>query len=128
TDEGRKRLVELSAKRSGSGAPPVAAMKAALGPQQIRLTGVPTDSHFARVLVASDFHMKRLGMNLDRSPVKALPSFLDMLKRDNRSAHPTPRWWMAWDYEPLGGSAGGLAFELRGRGVEGRAGADIVDG
>src|SRR3954468_13985852 len=39
TAEGRKRLEELSAKRRGSGAPPMAAMKAALGPQRITLTG-----------------------------------------------------------------------------------------
>jgi len=128
TAEGRKRLEEFSAKRGGSGAPSLNAMKAALGPQQITLTGVPTDSHFARVLVSSDFHMKRLGMNLDPSPVKALPSFIHMLQRDNTSLeHPTPRWWMACDYEPLGRSEDGLAFELRGRGVKCLAEDEIVD-
>ena len=128
TPEGRQRLEALSAKRSGSGAPPLAAMKKALGPQQITLTGVPTESHLARVLVSSDFHMKRLGMNLDPSPVKGLPSFIDMLKRDNSShEHPTPRWWMACDYEPLGRSEDGLAFELRGRGVKCLAEDEVVD-
>src|SRR4029453_19321280 len=29
-----------------------------------------------------------------------------------------PRWWLACDYEPLGRSEDGLAFELRGRGVK----------
>jgi len=128
TPEGRKRLEELAPRRSGSTAAQFAAMKHALGPQQITLTGVPTDSHFARVLVASDYHMKRLGMNLDPSPVKTLPSFLEMLKRDNNLLeHPTPRWWMACDYEPLGRSADGLAFELRGRGVKCLAEDEIVD-
>src|SRR5207244_7852927 len=119
TPEGRQRLETLSAKRTGSGAPSMVAMRKALGPQQITLTGVPKDSHLARILVSSDYHMKRLGMNLDNSPVKGLPSFIDMLKRDNSShEHPTPRWWMACDYEPLGRSEDGLAFELRGRGVK----------
>jgi len=128
TAEGRQRLEALSAKRSGSGAPPLAAMKKALGPQQITLTGVPTDSHFARVLVSSDFHMKRLGMHLEPSPIKALPSFIEMLKHDNTSReHPTPRWWMACDYEPLGRSDDGLAFELRGRGVKCLAEDEVVD-
>jgi uncharacterized protein DUF1598 len=128
TAEGRQRLEALSAKRAGSGAPPMAAMKKALGPQQITLTGVPTDSHMARVLVSSDFHMKRLGMNLDPSPVKGLPSFIEMLKRDNNvQDHPTPRWWMACDYEPLGRSEDGLAFELRGRGVKCLAEDEVVD-
>jgi len=128
TPEGRQRLEELSARRAGSGAPPLAAMRKALGPQQITLTGVPADSHFARILVSSDYHMKRLGMNLDPSPVKGLPSFIDMLKRDNTSqAHPTPRWWMECDYEPLGRSEDGLAFELRGRGVKCLAEDEVVD-
>lgn len=128
TAEGRQRLEALSAKRSGSGAPPLAAMKKALGPQQITLTGVPTDSHFARVLVSSDFHMKRLGMHLEPSPIKALPSFIEMLKHDNTSReHPTPRWWMACDYEPLGRSDDGLAFELRGRGVKCLAEDEVAD-
>jgi hypothetical protein len=102
-------------------------MKRALGPQQITLTGVPTDSHLARILVSSDYHMKRIGMNLEPSPVKALPSFIDMLKRDNSGDHPTPRWWLECDYEPLGRSDDGLAFELRGRGVKCMAEDEIVD-
>ena len=37
-------------------------VKNALGLQQITLTGVPQDSHFASVLVASDYRMKRFAM------------------------------------------------------------------
>src|SRR5262245_63379055 len=105
----------------------MAAMRKALGPQQITLTGVPTDSHFARVLVSSDFHMKRLGMNLEQSPVRALPSFIDMLKHDTSGDHPTPRWWLECDYEALGRSEDGLASELRGRGVKCMAADESID-
>ena len=128
TAEGRQRLEAVSAKRSGSGAPSLTVLKKALGPQQITLTGVPTTSHMARILVSSDYHMKRLGMDLDQSPVKGLPSFLDMLKHDSSGDHPTPRWWLECDYEPLGRSEDGLAFELRGRGVKCMAEDEIVDG
>jgi Protein of unknown function (DUF1598) len=127
TTEGLQRLDALSANRRGSGAPPLAAMKRALGPQQITLTGIPTDSHLARILVSSDFHMKRIGMNLEPSPIKALPSFIEMLKHDTSTESPTPRWWLACDYEPLGRSEDGLAFELRGRGVKCMAEDEIVD-
>jgi len=127
TPEGRQRLETLSANRRGSGAPSMVAMRKALGPQQITLTGVPTDSHLARILVSSDYHMKRLGMNLDPSPVKGLPSFIDMLKRDASGDYPTPRWWLECDYEPLGRSEDGLAFELRGRGVKCMAEDEIID-
>jgi hypothetical protein len=127
TPEGRQRLENLSANHRGSGAPSMVAMRKALGPQQITLTGIPTDSHLARILVSSDYHMKRLGMNLDNSPVKGLPSFLDMLKRDSSGDYPTPRWWLECDYEPLGRSEDGLGFEIRGRGVKCMAEDEIID-
>jgi hypothetical protein len=127
TPEGRHRLETLSANHRGSGAPSMVAMRKALGPQQITLTGVPTDSHLARILVSSDYHMKRLGMNLDNSPVKGLPSFIDMLKRDSSGDYPTPRWWLECDYEPLGRSEDGLGFEIRGRGVKCMAEDEIID-
>lgn len=41
-----------------------------LGPQTISFHGVPPDSRFAHVLLGADYRMKRLGMNLDPSPVK----------------------------------------------------------
>jgi hypothetical protein len=126
TPEGRQRLDALVASRAGSGAPPLARMKHALGAQQITLTGVPVDSHFARILVSSDFHMKRLGMNLEPSQVKGLPSYLEMLKNASDEA-PTPRWWLACNYEPVGRSEDGLAFELRGKGVKCLAEDEIVE-
>ena len=51
-----------------------------LGPQTITITGVPATSHFARVLVAADYRMKRLGMKLDPPPIPGLPSYVDMIR------------------------------------------------
>ncbi|HEY5314975.1 MAG TPA: DUF1598 domain-containing protein, partial [Pirellulales bacterium] len=45
-----------------------------LGQQVVSITGVPPTSHFARILVAADYRMKRLGMGFDQSPVNGLPS------------------------------------------------------
>ncbi len=42
-----------------------AAIEQALGRQQISFTGVPASSHFAGVLVAADYRMKRLAMNFE---------------------------------------------------------------
>ncbi len=93
-------------------------MEQALGPQQITVSGVPETSHFARVLVAADFRMKRIAMQLDESPLADLPSFLEMLSETRvRLTNMMPRWWLACDYEPLAKSADGLAWELRGQGV-----------
>lgn len=96
------------------------AMKEAFGAQQVSVTGVPPTSHFARVLVAADYRMKRIAMHLDESPVKKLPSYLELLKNGGaRSAtNVNPRWWLACNYEPLAATEDGLAWEIRGPGVK----------
>ena len=50
-----------------------------LGLQKISVTGVPGDSHFARVIVAADYRMKRLAMDFEAAPIAGLPSFLKMM-------------------------------------------------
>ncbi len=87
-----------------------------LGMQQISVEGVPATSHFAQVLVAADYRMKRLGMNFDPPPpgIK-LPSYLQMIPANSRSTNIFPRWWLEPSYEPLLRDAEGLAWELRRR-------------
>jgi hypothetical protein len=91
---------------------------AAMGMQQITVEGVPATSHFAQVLVAADYRMKCLGMNLQAPPhgVK-LPSYLQMLP-SNSSIVGTPRWWMEPKYDPLVRDKDGLAWELCGASVQ----------
>ena len=55
-------------------------LEKALGRQQVTFTGVPATSHFANVLVAADYRMKRLAMNFEPSPVEGMPSFLRMYR------------------------------------------------
>jgi len=54
-------------------------MEEAVGPQVVTVGGVPGDSRFARVLVAADYRMKRIGMGLEQSGVDGLPSVARML-------------------------------------------------
>jgi hypothetical protein len=77
---------------------------------------VPPESHFARILVASDYHMS--DQDEARSVAgEAVAEFVDILKQENAPLdNMMPRWWMACDYQPEC-SKDGLAFELRGRGV-----------
>ena len=97
----------------------MAAVKKVLGPQQISLTGVPEESHFAQVLVAADYRMKRIAMHLEPTPVEAIPSFLDLAKKRRGAVSDImPRWWLACDYEPLARSDDGLTWQLRGNGVK----------
>ena len=90
-----------------------------LGVQTITLRGVPPTSHFARVLVAADYRMKRLGMNFEPAPVAGLPSYIQMLRPGSRGMQNlTPRWWLVPNYAPLSTDDQGLAFELRGAKVK----------
>lgn len=116
TEEGRRRLDALLAGRLAFSQELLGEIEQTLGPQKITLQGVPETSRFARTLVASDYKMKRIAMNLDPSPVKGLVSYLEILKSPPKNM--MPRWWMACDYEPLAKSEDGLAWELRGKGVK----------
>src|SRR4029079_3206084 len=69
-------------------------------------------SHFARVIVAADFRMKRLAMNMEQAPVDGMPSYLSMTKHGGM-----PRFWRAPKYEPLRRDNDGLAWEIRGQAV-----------
>ena len=99
-----------------------------LGPQTVTISGVPGDSHFARVLLAADFRMKRLGMGFESSPVRGLPSYLQLLKRNSKATAQNilPRWWLTTDYDPLLTDGEGLAWQLRGRGVKAMTEDDFV--
>jgi len=125
TEEGRRRLEALQISQMGKET--LNLMEQQMGPQNIIVTGVPGTSRFAQVLVSADYRMKRIAMKFDPSPVKGLPSYLDMASPT--SASQTPRWWMSTNYDPLLKDAEGLAWELRGQGVKAMTEEDVfVDG
>ncbi|QEG34085.1 DUF1598 domain-containing protein [Bythopirellula goksoeyrii] len=120
TPAGMQRLRGVMRRIQSMGDPEqtMTTMEEALGPQVVTVTGVPQSSHFARTMVAADFRMKRLAMGFDASPVGDMPSFMEMLASSRGSTSATPRWWLAPKYEPLAKDAAGLAWELRGQGVQ----------
>jgi len=98
-----------------------------LGPQKITVTVVPATSHFARVLVAADFRMKRLAMDFEPAPITGLPSFLRMiLAKDNNIKNMLPRWWLEPRYETLTRDPSGLAWELGATSVKAMTEADFL--
>ena len=120
TPEGLQRVQQLGPPQTGM-TPQMASrrLEQAAGNQTITVTGVPATSHFARVIVAADFRMKRLAMDFERAPVDGMPSFLDMVaSRRTVTNNMMPRWWLAANYEPIRRDDGGLAWELRGQGVK----------
>ncbi len=127
TAEGRQKLNAYLAKQTTFNRGIPAGVERALGPQQVSITGVPADSHFARVMVAADYQMKRFAMDLEAAPVKGMPSFVDMMAAKRaKLGNMMPRWWLACNYEPVARSEDGLAWQLRGNGVKAMTEDDFI--
>lgn len=131
TAEGRQKLNRLLSRvRLQPGQNPrhlEPMMREAFGPQTVKLTGIPADSHYARVLLAADYQMKRLAMDLEPAPVAGLPSYLEMAKNDRHASNENPRWWMACNYDALRHDETRLAWRLSGQGVKTLTEQDLVD-
>lgn len=98
-----------------------------LGPQTISVTGVPESSHFARVMVAADYRMKRISLKFEPSPVRGLPSFLDMMTATHGANNMMPRFWLEPVYDAFLKDSDGLAWELRGGAVQALSETDFLD-
>ncbi|MFK7737402.1 MAG: DUF1598 domain-containing protein [Pirellulaceae bacterium] len=128
TPEGEVRLQQLLGSLNGRNFNPSQAepmMKKAMGPQVVSLSTVPTDSRMASTLVAADYQMKRYAMGLDQSPVKGMPSYLQMI-RNSGASKTQPRWWMACDYEAILHSADRTAWQLTGLGIKAMTEDELV--
>jgi len=119
TEEGLKRFTKVAARIRGKGKAVAQRIARAVGKQQVTISGVPRSSHFARVLVAADYRMKSLAMALERSPVPALPSYMQLLQADGGfNGNLMPRWWMEPKYESVRHDKDRLTWELNGGGVK----------
>jgi len=122
TKEGVMKLEQLLKRylQSVSNNPKVLepAMVEAFGPQQIKLDGLPADSHMARVILAADFRMKLYGMNLAKAPVAGLPSYLEMVSQQSNMGQLQSRWWMACDYSAIEHSKDRMAWKISGQGIK----------
>ncbi|MBX3422828.1 MAG: DUF1598 domain-containing protein [Pirellulaceae bacterium] len=131
TPEGQMRLEKLLSRiGSGSGFSPSTAepaLREAFGPQRVTLTGLPQNSRMAQTLVAADFQMKRLAMNLTSSPIKNLPSYLEMIRNTGAQRGVQPRWWITCDYDSIAHSQDRLAWKISGRGIKTLTEDDSVD-
>jgi hypothetical protein len=70
-------------------------------------------------MVAADYKMKRLAMNLEPSGIGGMPSFLAMMKGSSAAGQSMmPRWWLEPRYESVLVDAEHLAWQLRGGSVK----------
>lgn len=130
TPEGLQRLSAHTKQLRTIGNPRTTAMgvEQQLGPQAVSVTGVPDTSHFARVMVAADYRMKRISMETEPAPIRGLPGFLGMMRASGRGMrNMLPRWWLAPGYDPILRDADGLTWELRGASVQTLTENDFLD-
>ncbi len=126
TPEGMRRLQPVVSQAASIPTPDEASaseraseFEEALGPQTITVWGVDPRSHFARVMVAADYRMKRIAMGFEPAPIRGLPSYLSMVKGNGRGMqNMMPRWWLATNYEGVLEAPDKMAFEIRGAGVK----------
>ena len=82
-----------------------------LGLQDVRVDGVPPDSHFANAFVEADYRMKRIAIGLENPQVKGLKSHLSMIGTKGNTMQ---RWWFVPAYDFIARSEDGLAYQLAG--------------
>ena len=125
TPEGLARLQTfLQGKRPAANDATLNALQDSLGMQNITLRGMPPATHFARVLVAADYRMKRFAMAFEDAPVQGMPSYLKMISGAPKNM--MPRWWLTTNYDSLLKDPDGLAWQIRGSGVKAMTEDDIL--
>lgn len=90
-------------------------MRKILGMQDVRVFGVPADSHFGEALVEADLRMKRLSIGVEPAPIKGFKSHLAFIGPGENTMQ---RWWFTPLYDAFTKSADGLAFQFRGQRVQ----------
>jgi hypothetical protein len=90
-------------------------MEEAIGPQTVRVAGVPGDSRFAHVLVAADQRLKQIGMGLRPSGVRDVPSYVAMLPAGSAGGMVLPRFWLEPSYDPMLRDADELGWRIGDR-------------
>ena len=85
----------------------------ALGMANVRVFGVPTDSHFAQVLIEADYRMKLIGIGLQPPPVKMMTFIRAVTSARNGGLQ---RWWFTPNYDAVRITEDRLAMQLVGQG------------
>ena len=86
-----------------------------LGMAKVRVFGVSSKTHFARVMIEADYRMKRIAIGVELPPVP-ITTFAQALTTARHGA--LERWWFTPDYEGVIIAPDGSAMELVGQGVQ----------
>lgn len=98
----------------------VSQLREKLGLQEIETHGIDPRSHAARTIVEADYHMKLVGMGLEKG-VLGVESYLDSMVL-KRGESPPPmgvlRWWFTLGDGAIRAAEDGNSFELQGSSVK----------
>lgn len=109
----RGRVRPSDARRLAAG------LKQNLGLQNVTIKGIPTSTHYARVLVEADYRMKLIGIGLERLPAPLrLKSYVDRANPSAVAANAMERWYFQPNYDGVAVSDDGLAMKINERGVQ----------
>ena len=95
-----------------------------LGLQTVRIDGLPSDSHFASLVVEADYRMKRIAIGLENPQVKGLKSYLSSMPANGNNMQ---RWWFVPSYESISRSDDGHAYQFVGNRAKLLTEEEIVD-
>ncbi|MEQ1829826.1 MAG: DUF1598 domain-containing protein, partial [Pirellula sp.] len=122
TQEGLKRMNAYNAKFGGQLPQGMdvrllaKGMRESLGMQTISIKGVPTNTHFAQVLVEADYRMKLIGIGL-QDPIVPMATWIERTS-PGANANALQRWYFQADYSSVATNESGTAMHLQGRGVK----------
>jgi Protein of unknown function (DUF1598) len=91
-------------------------IRQAVGLQNVTVTGISPQTHFAQILVEADYRMKLIGIGLEPPPVR-MQSYVDRAS-PRTSGNAMQRWFFVPQYDALRVSDDGLAMKLEGNGVK----------
>ena len=87
-----------------------AALEEVYGENPITITGVSATSRFARILVATDFKMKRIALGLEPSQVRDIPSYVSLVSASRPNI--SPRFWLIPEYAAIAHDSPKLTWRL----------------
>ncbi|MDR1924093.1 MAG: DUF1598 domain-containing protein [Planctomycetaceae bacterium] len=106
----------------------VEGLQRSLGLQTIRVDGVPSTTHAARVMVAADYRMKLIGIGLEKKPSGVnITTFIAKSSLSPQSINRLHRWYFVPDYHSVIMSADKTGIELVGDGVKLVTEEEVVD-
>ena len=122
TQEGLQRMNQFLSSVRGNVQPRdvqrlTSGLKQNLGLQTVTFKGIPSSTHFARVLVEADYRMKLVGIGLEELPIR-VKSYVARANPHSVAKNAMERWYFQPNYDGVAVSDDGLAMKIKERGVQ----------